>query len=158
MFCPNCGSKNDDDSKFCFNCGVPIKSADAVEPHVETTEKQPAISSDSEIRYTKSVPARDDDNNVIALIGFILSFVVCVPGIVCSAIGLKNAALNGGVRYGFAKAGLIIGIVGTAIAVTMMIILIITVITANVIFFHYWGIYQDLEQTQSVLSQLYILL
>lgn len=155
MFCPNCGSKNDEDSNFCFSCGVQIKPSNDAETHTESEEK-PAPKDDNGVIYTKSPPSPyDNDKNVIALIGFILSFVVGVPGIVCSAIGLKNAALNGGVRYSFAKAGFIIGIVNTAVSVTVAIIL---VITANVIFFHYWGIYQDMEQTQSVLSQLYILL
>lgn len=57
---------------------------------------------------TQTPPATD--NNVVALVGFILSFFVPIAGLICSIIGLKNSRINGK-RRGFAIAGIIISAV-----------------------------------------------
>lgn len=59
------------------------------------------------------------DNKTLAIIGFILSLVVGgLPGLIVSAIALKKFKDSGETDgKGFALAGLIIGIVVTAIAI-----------------------------------------
>ena len=155
MFCPSCGSKLENNVSFCYKCGEKIdKSNDDVSIPEQNSDAAaaPIQPHADEARYVKSPEHdSDEDNNIIALIGFILAFVSPVPGIVCSAIGLKNARTNGGVKYTFAKAGLIIGIVGTAVIVTTFLVLIIT---ANVLLFHYLGVYQDLEHGSAVIQLL----
>lgn len=143
MFCPNCGTKLDENVSFCHSCGQKIKKTDDAPENQKTEESYPAAP-------TATVSRRvDSDKNVIALIGFILSFVTSIPGIVCSAIGLKNARENGGINYKFAKAGLIIGIVNTAV---LLVVFLVTIITANALLFHYLGIYQDLEHSAFALQ------
>lgn len=45
MFCPNCGSKLDDDAKFCANCGIAleesVQSEEAVQPEEAVQQAQP---------------------------------------------------------------------------------------------------------------------
>ncbi|MCH5350756.1 MAG: zinc-ribbon domain-containing protein [Clostridiales bacterium] len=146
MFCPNCGSKLGEDVSFCHSCGYKLtkKSENAPTERNLDTHKAPSV---EEVK--KAPDHRDDtDKNIIALIGFILSFVSPVPGIVCSAIGLKYAKENGGIKYNFAKAGLIIGIVSTALVV---LIFTVAIITEAALLFHYFGTYQDLEHTSAAL-------
>ncbi len=33
MYCPNCGSMNEDGAKFCSNCGTPLNAASQFDPH-----------------------------------------------------------------------------------------------------------------------------
>lgn len=41
MFCPNCGKKNNDNSKFCMNCGSPLKMNDSPqEVHTRPTARR----------------------------------------------------------------------------------------------------------------------
>lgn len=163
MFCPNCGSKIDDNAQFCYRCGSKIKKDGAgterpIESKSPNTSAPPPAPRDTnngamaapatDNLYKTPEPQSSDDKNIIALIGFILSFFASVPGIVCSAIGLKNAAVNGGVKHGFAKAGLIIGIVGAAVSVIVAIAVIVTV---NTLIFQYYGLYQNPEGLESVI-------
>ena len=166
MFCPNCGSKIDDDAQFCYQCGSKITRRDerteqasaAGAEAIPPTNQSPynTVSGYTAQNYSSfnmqpaAEPRKEDDRNVIALIGFILSFFASVPAIVCSAIGLKNAQNNGGVKYGFAKAGLIIGIVNTAVSIVLSIVIIIT---ANALLYHYLGIYHEWEQTGELVMQ-----
>lgn len=55
--------------------------------------------------------------NRMALAGFICSFVVPVLGIIFSAIGLKQTDARGERGHGFAKAGLIIGILSIIVSI-----------------------------------------
>lgn len=58
------------------------------------------------------------NNKTLAIIGFVLSLVTTLPGLIVSAIALKKFKDSGETDgKGFAVAGLIIGIVFTAIAV-----------------------------------------
>jgi hypothetical protein len=49
--------------------------------------------------------------NVLAIVGFILAFVVTVAGIIVSAIALKQIKQTGEGGHGLALAGVILGIV-----------------------------------------------
>ena len=39
MFCPNCGTKNDDDALFCANCGTKLEVAAAPAPAVSSPRR-----------------------------------------------------------------------------------------------------------------------
>ena len=82
MYCRNCGSQISDEAAICIHCGVPT--------HNKTT-----------------APKRE--SNVMALIGFILSFFVSVAGLVCSIIAYRRCKENPDLEgKGMALAGLII--------------------------------------------------
>lgn len=61
MYCRNCGSEINEDAVICINCGVP------------TGKQEPK-----------------KEQNVLALIGFILSFFVQIAGLICSIIAYRR--------------------------------------------------------------------
>lgn len=46
MFCPECGSKNDDNAVFCCNCGISLQSTEAAKPASPSAEKAGLSSND----------------------------------------------------------------------------------------------------------------
>ncbi len=100
MYCKNCGAEIDDEAVLCPKCGI-------------MTGKLPA-----EERAPAAAPA---PLNIIALIGFIFSFIQPIPGLICSIIGKKEVAKTGERGEAFAKAGLIISIVELSAAVLSIV-------------------------------------
>ncbi len=101
MFCKHCGSQIDDDSVFCPRCGA-----------VQTAPVQ-----------VQPVPVQQETTNVLAIVGFVLSFFVTIAGLICSIIGLKRAPQLGGKGRGLAIAGIIISAVSMALAFILLIVL-----------------------------------
>lgn len=103
MFCRNCGNKLDENAQFCPACGTKV---------VEDSQSNP-FSSGANYGGTPNTPPYYQQpvtptNNVLAIVGFILSFFMPIAGIICSVIAYKNSA-NYGVQYkGLAMAGIII--------------------------------------------------
>lgn len=96
MFCKNCGSQINDEAVVCPHCGV-------------ATEKMPAAAA-------TAAPA--NKTNVLAIVGFVLSFFSTIIGLVCSIIGYKQAntpEYNGNGK-GLALAGIIISSIEIGIA------------------------------------------
>ena len=91
MFCHNCGSAVDDDSVFCNSCGTKLNFA----PQKSTQQPQGSTAANT---------------NIIAIVGFILSFFVAIAGLICSIIGFQNAQ-KGAPHKGLAIAGIIISVV-----------------------------------------------
>lgn len=97
MFCSNCGSQIDDKSVVCPNCGVATNN------------------------YIANYPATSDKKNVLAIVGFILSFFIAIAGLICSIIGYKKAAELDGNGKGLALAGIIISTIWIAIVLFLVI-------------------------------------
>ena len=95
MFCKNCGKEIDDKAAVCIHCGV------AVERKSENTEA-----------------------NVLAIVGFVLSFFIALAGLICSILGYKRAPEFGGKGKTLALAGIIISIIEMVLAVLIYIIAI----------------------------------
>jgi len=68
--------------------------------------------------------------NTLAIVGFVLSFVVSVAGIVCSHIALSQIKRTGEGGHGLALAGLIIGYVFTGFWVLYFVVIIIVVVVS----------------------------
>ncbi len=115
MFCKNCGKEIDDSAYVCVHCGVKVERA---QTHVEVKQR----------------------NNVafgLGIAGFALSIlslwlamyycVASIVAIVLSAVSMNMAKKNDD-KHGLATAGLIIGIVSTAIW------LIVLIFAASIIF------------------------
>ncbi len=79
-----------------------------------------------------SAPA--ENNNTIALVGFILSFFVPIAGLICSIIGLRNVKVTGK-RKGLAIAGIVIS------AVTMFFNLIFQIAFQEAYYELLFGLY-----------------
>jgi Domain of unknown function (DUF4190) len=66
--------------------------------------------------------------NTLAIVGFILAFVVSVAGIIVSALALRQIKQTGEGGHGLALAGVIIGIVGSVGWVVFWIIWIVYIV------------------------------
>lgn len=125
MYCKNCGSSISDDAVICPNCGVQVgelKPSGSVRANESASPKAP---------------------NTVGLVGFILAMVgvlfwligvvatrvifivsilLSIAAIVCSALGMKNAKRNNAGHRGLSIAGLVVGIVVVSISVIQFII------------------------------------
>ncbi|MDR2867675.1 MAG: hypothetical protein LBV55_03360 [Acholeplasmatales bacterium] len=97
-FCPACGKPVNEENIICPSCGHNLSAISSVESEV----------------------VHDDGP---AITGFVFSFIFSLVGLILSAIALKkpNISHRG---HGFAKAGLIISIVGLVSEVIASIIII----------------------------------
>ena len=90
---------------FCKNCGTQIDDKAVICPHCGVPQE-----------------AQKEESNVLAIVGFILSFFIAVAGLVCSILGLKKAPELGGKGRGLAMAGLIISIICLVLYVILFIV------------------------------------
>lgn len=100
MYCKNCGKEINDNAAICPFCGVVVN---------------------------KNALAQNSENqtNVLAIVGFIFSFLIAIVGLICSIIGYKKAPELNGNGKGLALAGIIISAIGIGIAVLLIVFLII---------------------------------
>ena len=109
MYCRNCGSEIDDRAAVCPKCGVPT-----------------------------GVKAEGQSTNVLAIVGFVLSFFMSIAGLVCSIIARKQIRESGEKGMSFATAGMIISIVSMVLSVVAVIIsLLIVFVFASSIPYYY---------------------
>ena len=101
MYCPNCGTKNEEGSVYCGNCGTSLDGKTTI------------------VYQNESVNA-DEKYNPWAIAGFVLSLVnvlfgvVIIPGVlglIFSSMGNSQIKREGGKGKGLAIAGLIVSIV-----------------------------------------------
>lgn len=109
MYCRNCGKQIEDNAVVCPYCGV------------LTHDVQPAQQQAQPV-YQQAAPQKEEEFNVIALVGFILSFFICIAGLVCSIIGYNQAKESNGNGKGFAIAGIVISAVELGIALITLTI------------------------------------
>lgn len=103
MYCKNCGKEVYDQAFVCPHCGTRVGDT--------TTSSQKG------------------NDNVVGLIGFILSFFAPVAGLICSIIGYKNVRDTGGNYKNPAYAGIIISAVSIGLYVIAMIVYLIVFFT-----------------------------
>ena len=101
MYCKNCGKEISDQAFVCPFCGVQAAE-----------------------------PSKTGKSNTLALVGFILSFIVPVAGLICSIIGYKNLPECGGNGKGLASAGIVISAVELALTVVIVIVYILLIVGA----------------------------
>ena len=93
MYCKNCGQEIDDKASICVHCGVAVEQK-----------------------------SEDKGTNVLAIVGFVLSFFIALAGLICSILGYKKAPEFGGKGKSLALAGIIISIISMALVVLIYII------------------------------------
>lgn len=91
MFCKNCGKEIDDKAVVCHHCGVQVGS----------------------------IKSSESGENTIAIVGFVLSFIIALAGLICSIIGYRKAVNEGAPHKGLALAGIIISVVSMALVVIL---------------------------------------
>ena len=99
MYCKYCGEEINEKAVICPKCGQ-IINAEALGRTTSSTSNQ---------------------TNVLALVGFILSFFVSIAGLVCSIIGYKKAPEYGGNGKNLALAGIIISAISIALSIIYVI-------------------------------------
>ncbi len=115
MYCKNCGNQIDDNAYVCTHCGAPTGKQEQEQQFVQQTQQQ--------------APAPQKTENTVAIVGFVFAFIMPLIGLICSAIGLKNANKNNGDHRGLAIAGLVISILET-IGIVLFLIVYIGIIVA----------------------------
>ena len=114
MICNNCGANIPDGSTFCTNCGASVAPAQTAQPvYAPASNGIKTVSPGKVLTW-----------GILGL-AFACTFWLSFLGIIFSSVGLKNAntfLAENGMLYGpakvgriLAKAGLIVGIVLTAI-------------------------------------------
>lgn len=100
MFCKNCGSEINEKAVVCVHCGCPVQR-----PQDLNTPKKP-----------------EAKTNVLAIVGFVLSFLIPLAGLICSALGIKNADKScGGSGKGLAIAGVCISSIALIVSIALYI-------------------------------------
>jgi len=119
MFCPQCGEKNPDDSKFCSKCGEALTAA-AAAPAAPAPAPAPRAAA-GEKTSGMAIAAL-----VTGIAGFIFFGILSILAIIFGAIGIrqtnKDPSLKG---RGMAVAGLVLGILGVAGGIIWLIIVTI---------------------------------
>ncbi len=94
MYCRNWGTEIDDNAGVCVHCGTPTDN------------------------FTTSTVSNDKpkETNVLAIVGFVFSFLVALVGLICSILGYRKAKQEGLEYGGLALAGIIISAVSMALA------------------------------------------
>ena len=100
MFCKNCGTEIIDNAVICPHCGVQVANIGAA---------------------ANISNACKDTSNPIAIVGFVLSFFICLAGLICSIVGYRKAKNEGLDNQGLALAGIIISSIELASVVILII-------------------------------------
>lgn len=123
MFCKNCGTKVEDNSKFCPNCGSALDVVEVVNEEKVVFVKETPQQNSVERGPWKAFATV---GNVLGILSFVFSFIPILnyislilsePAIVFSALGKKSIS-----RRGKANAGLVFGILGLVFGFIMYII------------------------------------
>ncbi|MDE6029503.1 MAG: zinc-ribbon domain-containing protein [Clostridiales bacterium] len=126
MFCTQCGTQLDDDSKFCYKCGKPthlaeqkdqVAAKDDYDPFAPLTPTQNAYAPPQQYQQPpqqNNAPAASESN--FGLIGFILAFFFPILGIVFSLIGMTQKK-----NVGLATAGFIISLLFIVLAIVAIV-------------------------------------
>ena len=129
MFCEKCGAQNEGANQFCQNCGQPLVSAPAPIPDTlqALPPDQPKYAAGQQPVYTQ--PNQDEHVSVGQWIGyFLLNFIPCVGPLVYLVM-LFVWAFGDTPKKSlktFAKAQLIMMLIGVALAIVVIIIMSIS--------------------------------
>ena len=147
MFCRSCGTENDESAKFCRGCGLPIVPASEIRK--PESEEIPEPEEAAEPNYGQSYPNGQPNygqpypngqpnygqpypvnhysgGSIACLVLGIISVVCCCTffaGIGCgiAAIIVYATEVKKGEKNGMLTAGLVLGIIGAALAVISLI-------------------------------------
>ena len=113
MFCPQCGEKNPDDSKFCSKCGAALVIAEA-----PAAAPAPAPTRAAERTSGMAIAAL-----VIGIAGFVFFGPLSILAIIFGAIGISQINRDPNLKgKGMAVAGLVLGIIAGAFWIIAMIV------------------------------------
>ena len=140
MYCRNCGTKLDDDMKFCPECGAPVVRENGKAETDFYSETQPAADPNPQPK-TGCEPVRETPKDTstasmvfglislgsmqIAAVSFAgLGWLFAIAGIVFGIIAQAKSAQyrrRFGIRNGKAKAGKILGCIATVFCILILV-------------------------------------
>ncbi|MCD8371745.1 MAG: zinc-ribbon domain-containing protein [Clostridia bacterium] len=85
MYCKNCGKQIDDKAVICPACGVP-------------TDNFPSTKKEKK------------NSNSLAIVGFVLAFIIPLAGLICSVIAYRQSPENEAGGRAFSYAGMAVSI------------------------------------------------
>ncbi len=125
MFCSQCGNKVDEEALFCAHCGARVvrnNVAPAAQPIAQNNNVQCCNCGDRRCgAYGNNASPSKPNDNTVGIVGFILSFLVPLAGLICSIIGYNNAK-KGAPNRGLSVAGIIISAISVGIVVLVYFI------------------------------------
>lgn len=111
MFCKHCGKEIQQGAAFCPHCGGLVEnSAQSADPFDTPPASYNSAPSQSPAPAPKPATAPVPQKNTISTVGFVLSFLIPLAGLICSIIALKKADECGGAGKGLAIAGIVISV------------------------------------------------
>ena len=134
MFCPKCGTQNEDGSRFCYNCGT-IFEEENQQPQAQPVQQpmqpvQPMMQPDVKPAVPgKGLGIASMIVGIISLALFCFWFI-CIPcGIVGIVLGIiaMSKAKAAGMKNGMALAGLICSSIALGLTVIYIVLAIIGV-------------------------------
>ncbi len=111
MYCKNCGKELPDGAKFCRECG-------AAQSEAYTNRNASGFQAPP---YVMPVYVKKE-YNILAILGLVFSFLVCIAGLVLSILGYRKADEMGGEGKGLALAGIIVSAVSIGLVVLTLVI------------------------------------
>ena len=119
MFCTQCGTQLDDDSRFCYKCGTPTHLAeqkDSIEENTYT-HATPNVTAPTQ---QQAQPQSTVDEGAFGIVGFILAFFFPLIGMIISIVGLTKKK-----NTGLALAGFILSLAFILIIVIAVVAIVV---------------------------------
>ncbi|MBP3706753.1 MAG: DUF4190 domain-containing protein [Clostridia bacterium] len=144
MFCVNCGSENQEGTKFCIKCGAPIEQQQQVtaQPPIQPPVQQPMYQ--QPMYQQPMVPGKGLGiaSMVLGILSLVL-FCVWYVAIPCGIIGLVlgavgyNKARSCNIKNGMATAGIVCSCIALGLAVLFVIIVAIGMAELNSFYYNF---------------------
>ena len=136
MFCPKCGTKNEDGAQFCYACGT-IFEKENQQPQMQQPIQQPVMP----VMDPNAKPVVPGKGLGIAgmILGILSLALFCVwylsipcgiTGIILSAIAASKAKAAG-VKNGMATAGIVCSSIAIGLAILFIILVVVGVVAAT---------------------------
>ena len=140
QYCPACGTKVEDNSKFCTTCGYKFEATTNNQVNNQQNNVHDINNNFTTYEGVKADASNQNSMAIVALVVSIVSLVLCCGSIswislILSIVGMNKAKQLNGAGHGLALAGLIVSIVGMVLGLIWTLLWLLpffTVMTSNV--------------------------
>ena len=116
MFCQHCGTRNDEGSKFCVQCGAAATPSPEPQAQPQNAQyqwqnaQQPGYQPPYQ-QYQQWQPPQQKRTNSLAIAGLVLAFFIPFAGLIVSVIARGQCIRNNEDGQGMAIAGIVISVI-----------------------------------------------